>query len=175
VTAGVPARAMLEALMDTLGISGIEPWVTERWHHAGFECGIAAGGLGGYNGYVRVPADHPWFGVATSDHPAHEFTPSGVTYSELDGWVGFDTLHFMDSWALDELTPRHAETVRILREHMTKAAPELALDYPTWVSTRPTWTLARLRKAVETLAEGAAAAAHATADDQAKGLDDDGS
>lgn len=53
---------------------------------------------GAVNGYVLVPEGHPWHGL---DYDAEELdvrAPGGLTFGSVDGWIGFDTLHFMDLW-----------------------------------------------------------------------------
>lgn len=51
---------------------------------------------GAANGYVRIPASHPWYGKHYSELPCfsdvHELTFSG------DGWIGFDVMHACDYW-----------------------------------------------------------------------------
>lgn len=55
---------------------------------------------GAVNGYVKLPEDHPWFGMGYDE--IHESDPhlnvhGGLTFAS-DGWIGFDTLHDGDWW-----------------------------------------------------------------------------
>jgi hypothetical protein len=50
---------------------------------------------GAVNGYVRLPAGHPWRGVSTSDIDVD--VHGGLTFSN-DEWIGFDALHGGDVW-----------------------------------------------------------------------------
>ena len=71
------------------------------------------------NGYVRVPEGHPWYKMATRlpsykgygeiDKIVGEKGLGGnliggaqeLTYSNEDGWIGFDTAHYYDYWPGD--------------------------------------------------------------------------
>ncbi|NMM99657.1 hypothetical protein G1C96_0235 [Bifidobacterium sp. DSM 109958] len=49
-----------------------------------------------WTGRVRLPEGHPWRASDGWDIPAR--VHGGVTYGpDEDGWIGFDTLHAMDS------------------------------------------------------------------------------
>lgn len=49
-----------------------------------------------YNGYIRLPDDHPWLAFEDyMDIPAE--VHGGITYAN-GNWVGFDTLHAWDVW-----------------------------------------------------------------------------
>ena len=58
------------------------------------------------NGYVQLPADHPWRKLDTGiqidfDIDVH----GGVTYGvDGNGWIGFDTAHYNSGdWSRDEV------------------------------------------------------------------------
>lgn len=76
----------LEDVIDRGWTGGIE-WITKP-----------APIFGAINGYVRLPAGHPWrdLDLQMEDHvDVH----GGVTYGPTsDGWIGFDTLHSGDWW-----------------------------------------------------------------------------
>lgn len=74
------------------------------WAHRGVSCAIGVGGQPGVNGYVLLPASHPWQrpGFNTNEIDA----PGGITFGpHLTGWMGFDTGHAGDRWADAELEP----------------------------------------------------------------------
>lgn len=56
-----------------------------------------------FNGYVRIPESHPWYGVADDDY-GYDNEHCPVNYVEVNGGItfvkrniwGFDTGHFMD-------------------------------------------------------------------------------
>lgn len=52
---------------------------------------------GAVNGYVHVPAGHPWHGLDYADIDDDVTVHGGLTYSAA-GWIGFDTLHAGDHW-----------------------------------------------------------------------------
>lgn len=57
--------------------------------------------FGAVNGYVRLPKGHPWRAledIQFSEMPDVD-VHGGITYGvDLDGWIGFDTLHAGDLW-----------------------------------------------------------------------------
>ena len=83
---------------------------------AGWEDGVLWKLTFGYNkscvnGYVKVPATHEKMNsqsyMDSYDYEVH----GGLTYSDEDGWLGFDTAHYGDYWPPRELekfggTPR---------------------------------------------------------------------
>lgn len=81
---------------------------------------------GAVNGYVLVPEGHPWRGMVYDTIPAD--VHGGITYDDMDGWIGFDCLHAgdrwpdqpaSDGWSDDELrTPEYvaAEARRLARQ-----------------------------------------------------------
>ena len=90
---------------------GKEP--LREWTAHGLRCFILAGVVGGPNGYVVVPVEHPWYAIHYHECPRTkcdedwcEHRPEsvirvhgGITLSALaeDGWVfGFDTAHSGD-------------------------------------------------------------------------------
>lgn len=63
---------------------------------------VVAPHLASLNGYVRLPTGHPWRGWSYDDIPVE--VPGGLTYGcDEDGWIGFDTAHFMDYWSTEEI------------------------------------------------------------------------
>lgn len=70
---------------------------------------------GAYNGYVRIPKDHPGHQAALDGDYDHQdldgvdkYAHGHLSYAE-DGWVGFDTLHAGDQWP--EM-PHYCEDIR---------------------------------------------------------------
>ena len=94
----------------------------DRYSHIreGYEDGVhwkLTFGLGNHsvNGYVKVPATHEKMTSESymdlNDYEVH----GGLTYSDEEGWLGFDTSHYGDYWpplALKEIggTPREDQT-----------------------------------------------------------------
>lgn len=69
-------------------------------HHGVEWCIVNAPMWGAVNGYVRIPADHPWDEMGYDE--IHDVDPhlevhGGLTFAR-DGWIGFDTLHAGDWW-----------------------------------------------------------------------------
>lgn len=58
-----------------------------------------------WNGYVRLPEQHPWYGLEDWRVPVD--VHGGITYGpDPDGWIGFDTLHAGDAvLMLDQVDP----------------------------------------------------------------------
>ncbi len=50
------------------------------------------------NGYVRVPEGHPWHGLDYFHEDIDVAVHGGLTYGSVDGWIGFDCLHYGDRW-----------------------------------------------------------------------------
>jgi hypothetical protein len=85
----------------------------------GFEWVTCHNGMGCRSGYVRVPHDHPWFGLDFSltveDYDGAEpRCHGGITFAEADAdfphrywWLGFDCSHSGD--APDPALPRECE------------------------------------------------------------------
>lgn len=72
---------------------------------------------GGYNGYILVPVDHPWFGKDYNEIEVD--VHGGLTFARAhpyikDIWVlGFDTAHYgddEDNWTFDTVL---AETLSL--------------------------------------------------------------
>jgi len=73
--------------------------------HLGFEWAVVHNGIGNRCGYVRVPKDHPWYGMTDFDL-GHLDIHGGITFAEKDTpcgkgddegyWVGFDCCHSGD-------------------------------------------------------------------------------
>lgn len=97
------------------------------WTHAGLNCAIYWG-RSSFNGYVQLPPGHverefaeAYTEVKRQDFEAEpdplwrRFIPSGydlvsaeahggLTYGpDEQGWVGFDTAHYMDDWSDEEI------------------------------------------------------------------------
>lgn len=75
-----------------------------------------------WNGYIRLPANHPWriledWRIPTDVH-------GGITYGpDWDGWVGFDTCHADDSTLMLDGTDMDAD-LRTFCDLMGIPAPE---------------------------------------------------
>lgn len=53
---------------------------------------------GSVNGYAWIPPEHPW-GQTPEDYDSIPVDiHGGLTYGDINGWVGFDTLHSGDVW-----------------------------------------------------------------------------
>lgn len=134
-----------EVTDDLPDLPFIERDAIETWEHKGVRCVIRAG-FCALNGYVRLPTSMRdlWRSndVAGDVLPA----PGWITYGpDKDGFVGFDTAHFNDYWAPDDLIglidDEAMYTANMLRDTNS--------DSP-YVRR---WTRALLRQEVETLAE----------------------
>lgn len=68
-----------------------------------FECSMKRSSGGYWCGYVRLPKEHPFFGLRMEDIAID--VHGGITYSDSSGWIGFDCAHYND------ITP-------IVEEHM---------------------------------------------------------
>ncbi len=75
----------------------------ETWEEHDLVCAVVLHPLGiGYNGYVRIPENHPDFGkdyMDLTDVECH----GGLTYGAVSKdkkytWFGFDTAHYGDYW-----------------------------------------------------------------------------
>jgi hypothetical protein len=114
----------LKAAMDRLATRNAEnkqrrlttvwehPQPLKEWQAHGLTCMVLAGPAS-TNGYVTVPRNHPFYGVAYSDCPqgcgeswcGHSpasviYVHGGITFSSLGskGWIfGFDTCHSDDA------------------------------------------------------------------------------
>jgi hypothetical protein len=76
--------------------------VVKTFEILGFECIISRGGplLGNFNGYIGVPAGHPWHGKSIENldcevHGGPTWCEENLPWREGDGrwWIGFDTCH----------------------------------------------------------------------------------
>lgn len=54
------------------------------------------------NGYVKVPNPHEKM-TSESYLELNYAVHGGLTYSDEEGWLGFDTAHYGDYWTTDEL------------------------------------------------------------------------
>lgn len=52
--------------------------------------------FGQWNGYVELPKDHPYYGKYYDDMDNNIDVHGGITYSDYNGWVGFDCAHGWD-------------------------------------------------------------------------------
>lgn len=135
------------------GPQGLAAEAMEVWEHAGLRCAIVPNRhLGMFNGYVRLPEDHP--GRHGTYDQIDVDVHGGLTYGpDPDGWVGFDTGHFGDFWApddlmgyLDESSMRYFGAGGIGRYAARGEEP-----------LQRQWTIPRLRTEVEQLATQLAA------------------
>jgi hypothetical protein len=125
----------------------------ETWLHAGLRCAIVASPMGGWNGYVQLPLGSRWRWAGWLDVPI-----DGLTWGpDPDGWVGFDTGHAWDAWAPDDDSPPYQPAwwpgpPGPVPDHIVAALRLLRRQTATMLGGT-TWTLRRLRRKVEDLAE----------------------
>lgn len=70
------------------------------WQSNGLDCLVLAAEMGHRCGYVRLPNDHPWFGVADEriDAQIHGgLTFAGDRLEDGGWWLGFDCGHAWDA------------------------------------------------------------------------------
>ena len=125
-------------------LSFIELGAIEEWTSETVRCVIRPG-HSSLNGYVRLPASlRDWWAdyeEANQVLNAH----FGLTYGpDQDGWIGFDTAHYCDYWAADDLIGRIAPEA-------LKAANMFA-HINAQVPGARRWTMQRLRDEIEVLA-----------------------
>lgn len=80
-------------------------------------------GFEGWLGYVRIPENHPWYGVFYDDIPAdvHGGLTYGDTIDDFDGyWLGFDFMHYGD----EDATQADAEASCLSLAQQVVAASE---------------------------------------------------
>jgi hypothetical protein len=136
--------------------------VPEVWQHLGVACAIAASPMGGWNGYAQLPPGSVYRRSAVLHVPVFSLTFG----PDPDGWVGFDTGgqywaveddqpgYVPDSWQLVDADGRRVpmqrdrEAEAFALSMMRRVHQQLAASLPG-----PTWTLPRLRRHVERLAE----------------------
>lgn len=80
--------------------------IHETFQAHGFACVIGLGGprSANFNGYLRLPSGHPWFGKDYMDiqcdvHGGLTFGDWGLPWEQKPGdeyWIGFDTCHAGD-------------------------------------------------------------------------------
>ncbi len=141
---------------DLPDLTFIELSALEDWSSEGVRCVIRPG-FCALNGYVRLPeklrdwwADYDEANEVLSAH-------FGLTYGpDEDGWIGFDTGHYCDYWAMDDLIGH------IDNEGMHAAASFARINAQTPGARR--WTREMLRAQCELLASQVASLA-ATIDD----------
>jgi hypothetical protein len=129
--------------------SFIQLGAVEEWDSDGVPCVIRPG-FSSLNGYVRLPvALRDWwkdYGEAAVVLDAHMSLNYGP---DEDGWVGFDTAHYCDYWAADDLIGL------VDAEGMALAAAFARINSQLPESRR--WTRTLLREEAETLAAQVAA------------------
>lgn len=86
--------------------------ILEHWEHGGFQC-RALQGPASKNGYVAIPAGHPWHGKHYDDIAAD--VHGGLTFAAYGGedspwpdeklwWIGFDTAHYDSGhWSIGDI------------------------------------------------------------------------
>jgi hypothetical protein len=114
--------------------------------HRGINWHVTMGPRGAFaNGYIEVPENHPW---ANTDYEYIENVDvhGGLTYSQ-DNIIGFDTAHYGDIWTEAELLKIGGTTTH------SEISKYLSADEPFQQNTY--WTLEKLIKEVENLAEQA--------------------
>lgn len=87
--------------------------------------------FGIYNGYVKIPEDHPWFEKHYDDIPVQ--VHGGLTYGDDGGWIGFDTAHLGDYWPDSEFDtgePRNIWTLERLADETKFLAEQVLNAYP---------------------------------------------
>lgn len=136
---------------DLPDLTFIELGAIEQWDAEGVPCVIRPG-FSSLNGYVRLPvALRDWWkdsaeaAVVLDAHMSLTYGP------DSDGWVGFDTAHYCDYWAADDLIGL------VDQEGMMCAASFAKVNHQFPGARR--WTRALLREEVETLAAQVAALA----------------
>lgn len=125
-----------------------KPWseALESWEAYGIPCEIRMGFIG-FNGYVQLPE-----GMYRSAQVSEVFEAHwGLNYGPDEaGWIGFDTAHAGDYWAPDDLEPYMDDVRRMTANSMRGMAQRLSYGRR--------WTMDRLRKETEALAQQVAIA-----------------
>lgn len=113
--------------MTEIRIAGFDRHPRRAWVVDGLQCCTYAGHYGNLNGYVRLPLGHPdlFLAEAAEMLPGRPFlwtdgslgvayergydyvdvsVPGGWTYGpDLEGWIGFDTMHgHRDRWSVED-------------------------------------------------------------------------
>lgn len=145
MTASAQSAASVRA--DRIGRSARELWTAHD-----LECAVLLAPMGcSFNGYVRLPDDHGYRKLGYDDIPVD--VHGGLTYgADVDGWVGFDTMHGWDIWSEVELERAGVsmdERARRVHDGM------FVTSHPQW---RQDWSLERLKGEVESLAKQLAGA-----------------
>lgn len=133
----------------------IELGAIEQWDSEGIPCAIRPG-FASLNGYVRLPERLRDWWDDTEEASAVLDAHMSLTYGpDEDGWIGFDTAHYCDYWAADDLIG-HVEP-----EGMMTAASFARINATADAGAigARRWTKDRLRAEVETLAAQVAALA----------------
>lgn len=129
----------------------IELGAIEQWDTEGVPCAIRPG-FASLNGYVRLPERlRDWW--KDSDEAAVVLDAHmSLTYGpDEDGWIGFDTAHYCDYWAADDLIGLVDD------EGMMCAASFARINHQALGARR--WTRDMLHAETETLAAQVAALA----------------
>lgn len=146
-------------------LSFIQLGAVEEWEGDGISCVIRPG-FCSLNGYVRLPQSlRDWWSdsneaaVVLDAHMSLNYGP------DEDGWVGFDTAHYCDYWAADDLIGLVDD------EGMMTAASFARINHQVAGARR--WTRLLLRAEVDMLAAQVAALAKTVGGigDDASGID----
>jgi len=134
---------------DLPDLTFIELGALEDWTTEGVRCVIRPG-YASLNGYVRLPEKlRDWwanYGEANEVMSAH----FGLTYGpDEDGWIGYDTAHYCDYWATDDLIGRIPDEAL----HLANTFSRINAQMPG----ARRWTLSMLRGETEVLAAQVAA------------------
>jgi len=93
------------------------PWVAAR-----------APLYGAVNGYVKLPAGHPWLDVQERWEIVNSIPWGEITYGS-GRWIGFDTLHSGQYWPSEDRWNRQYDGDTLMTEEMVIGwAEQLAID-----------------------------------------------
>jgi hypothetical protein len=136
---------------DLPDLTFIQLGAIEEWASEGVPCVIRPG-FSSLNGYVRLPERlRDWWKDAEEAAQVLDAHMSVNYGPDEDGWIGFDTAHYCDYWAADDLIG-HLEPEGLM------CAATFARINPRVPGARR-WTRLLLRAEVEALAAQVAALA----------------